>query len=47
MQLPANIEGLVEAQNTQNSIAFAQYFSEKATVADEGHSYTGRAEIGR
>ncbi len=47
MKLPANIEGLIKAQNEQDSTAFAQYFTEKATVSDEGSSYSGRAEIGQ
>ncbi|RAJ93210.1 SnoaL-like protein [Larkinella arboricola] len=45
MRLPDNIAGLVKAQNEQDSTAFAQYFTEKATVSDEGSSYSGRDEI--
>lgn len=45
MKLPENIEGLVKAQNELNSTAFAEYFSEHATVSDEGSSYSGRHEI--
>lgn len=45
MKLPINIEGLVKAQNEQDSDAFAQFFTDTATVADEGHSYSGRDEI--
>lgn len=45
MKLPDNIEGLIKAQNNLDSSAFASYFTEQATVSDEGSSYSGRAEI--
>ena len=45
MKLPENIDGLVKAQNEADSTAFASYFTEHATVFDEGASYTGREEI--
>jgi len=45
MILPSNIEGLIKAQNESDSIAFTEYFTEKATVSDEGSSYSGRTEI--
>ncbi|WP_149241717.1 nuclear transport factor 2 family protein [Dyadobacter sp. 32] len=45
MKLPENIEGFIKAQNDLNSTAFANYFTEQATVSDEGSSYSGRAEI--
>lgn len=45
MKLPENIAGLIKAQNEADSIAFADYFTEHATVFDEGSSYTGREEI--
>lgn len=45
MKLPANIEGLIKAQNDSNSPAFAEYFTDKATVSDEGSFYSGRDEI--
>src|SRR6478609_1715483 len=45
MKLPGNLEGLVKAQNDLDSTAFAAYFTEKATVSDEGSSYSGRDEI--
>jgi hypothetical protein len=45
MRLPNNIEGLIQAQNDLDSTAFAAYFTEKATVSDEGSSYSGRDEI--
>ncbi|WP_020596456.1 nuclear transport factor 2 family protein [Spirosoma panaciterrae] len=47
MKLPAIIEGLVQAQNQQDSTAFTHYFTASATVSDEGHTYSGRAEIGQ
>ncbi len=45
MKLPENIAGFIKAQNEADSIAFASYFTEHATVSDEGSSYTGREEI--
>jgi ketosteroid isomerase-like protein len=45
MKLPNNIEGFIHAQNNSDSTAFATYFTEHATVSDEGSSYSGRAEI--
>lgn len=45
MQLPATIEGFVQAQNEQNSTRFSHYFTVNATVYDEGHTYSGRDEI--
>lgn len=45
MKLPENIDGLVKAQNDADSTAFASFFTEHATVFDEGSSYTGREEI--
>ncbi|MCX6215635.1 MAG: nuclear transport factor 2 family protein [Spirosoma sp.] len=45
MQLPASIEGFVQAQNKQDSTRFSQYFTANATVSDERHTYSGRAEI--
>ncbi|WP_323134364.1 nuclear transport factor 2 family protein [Tellurirhabdus rosea] len=47
MKLPSNIEGFVKAQNERDSTAFTHYFTANATVSDEGHSYSGRAEIGK
>lgn len=47
MELPENIDGLVKAQNDADSTAFARFFTEYATVFDEGSSYTGREEIKR
>lgn len=45
MKLPDNIEGLIKAQNDSDSTTFASYFTENATVSDEGSSYSGRNEI--
>lgn len=45
MKLPNHIDGLIKAQNHLDSSAFAAYFTEQATVSDEGSSYSGRAEI--
>jgi ketosteroid isomerase-like protein len=45
MTLPENIEGFIKAQNESDSAAFANYFTEHATVFDEGSSYSGREEI--
>lgn len=45
MKLPENIEGFIKAQNDLDSTAFANYFTENATVSDEGSSYSGREEI--
>ena len=45
MKLPENIEGVIKAQNDLDSTAFTNYFTEHATVSDEGSSYLGREEI--
>ncbi|KAA9354068.1 nuclear transport factor 2 family protein [Larkinella humicola] len=45
MKLPGTIEGLIKAQNDLDSMAFAAYFTEEATVSDEGSAYSGRTEI--
>ena len=45
MKLPSNIDGLIKAQNDLDSTTFAAYFTEHATVSDEGSSYSGRDEI--
>ncbi|MCF2494409.1 nuclear transport factor 2 family protein [Dyadobacter chenhuakuii] len=45
MKLPENIAGFSKAQNDQDSTALANYFTEHATVSDEGSSYSGRQEI--
>ncbi len=45
MKLPENIAGFIKAQNDADGAAFASYFTEHATVFDEGSSYLGRQEI--
>jgi hypothetical protein len=45
MILPNVIKEFVEAKNSHNSIAFAECFSETATVFDEENIYTGRNGI--
>jgi ketosteroid isomerase-like protein len=45
MKLPENIAGFIKAQNDADSTAFTSFFTEDATVFDEGSSYTGRDEI--
>jgi hypothetical protein len=45
MNLPANIEEFVQAQNEQDSAKFSRYFTADATVYNEGHTYSGRDEI--
>ncbi|OUJ68390.1 hypothetical protein BXP70_28040 [Hymenobacter crusticola] len=45
MNLPTTIEGFVQAQNERDSASFSHYFTADATVSDEGHTYSGRAEI--
>jgi len=45
MELPENIAGFIKAQNEADSTAFASYFTEHATVFDEGSSYLGKEEI--
>ena len=43
--LPASIEGFLQAQNEQGSTSYSHYFTANATVSDEGHTYSGQAEI--
>ncbi|WP_420149055.1 nuclear transport factor 2 family protein [Spirosoma sp.] len=45
MKLPATIEGFVQAQNEQDFPGFTDYFTDNATVSDEGHTYSGKAAI--
>ncbi|MFC6997959.1 nuclear transport factor 2-like protein [Rufibacter roseus] len=47
MNLPNVVSDLVKAQNMYDSAAYANCFSEIATVADEGKTYHGKAEIKR
>ena len=45
MNLPKVITDLVDAQNSFDSIAYANCFSETAVVFDEGKKHNGRLEI--
>lgn len=45
MNLPSVIKDLVTAQNNFDSAAYADCFSETATVHDEGHNHVGKKEI--
>jgi hypothetical protein len=45
MNLPNILADLVKAQNTYNSAAYADCFSETTVVTDEGKTYHGKAEI--
>ena len=47
MKLPQTIASLVHAQNSYDSTAYANCFSETAVVLDEGKTYNGRTEIER
>jgi ketosteroid isomerase-like protein len=47
MNLPKVIDDLVAAQNTFDSVAYADCFSETAVVFDEGKTHKGRKEIER
>lgn len=45
MNLPKTVSSLIQAQNNFDSAAYASCFSQTATVADEGNTYNGIAEI--
>jgi ketosteroid isomerase-like protein len=45
MNLPKVIVDLVNAQNSFDSVAYANCFSETAVVFDEGKTHSGRQEI--
>lgn len=45
MNLPEVITDLVNAQNSFDSIAYANCFAENAVVFDEGKTHNGRMEI--
>ncbi|AWI26779.1 nuclear transport factor 2 family protein [Flavobacterium pallidum] len=47
MDLPQVIADLVNAQNSFDSVAYANCFSETAVVSDEGKTHSGRREIER
>lgn len=45
MNLPKVITDLVQAQNSSNSTAYANCFTETAVVFDEGKTHNGKKEI--
>ncbi len=45
MDLPKVITELVKTQNSFDSVAYAQCFTDTAIVLDEGKTHTGRKEI--
>ncbi|TDB66786.1 cupin domain-containing protein [Arundinibacter roseus] len=45
MNLPKVVADLVETQNSFDSVAYANCFSETAIVFDEGKTHNGRKEI--
>lgn len=45
MNLPTVIADLVSAQNSFDSAAYAQCFTDTAVVFDEGKTHSGRTEI--
>lgn len=45
MNLPTVITSLVKAQNNNDNAAYADCFTENATVFDEGKSYSGKQQI--
>lgn len=47
MNLPQVVTDLIQAQNSFNSDAYANCFSETGVMLEEGKPYTGRAEIRR
>ena len=45
MNLPKVVADLINAQNSYDSVAYANCFFEKAVVFDEGKIFNGRTEI--
>jgi hypothetical protein len=45
MKLPGVIQELIKAQNSFDSVAYANLFSETGVAYDEGKTHTGRKEI--
>ena len=45
MNLPKVVTDLIEAQNTFDSVAYANCFSESGIMLDEGKNHEGRDEI--
>lgn len=47
MNLPKVVSDLIETQNSFDSVAYADCFSETAVVFDEGKTHNGKKEIER
>ncbi|WP_138478385.1 nuclear transport factor 2 family protein [Dyadobacter bucti] len=47
MNLPKVVSDLIETQNSFDSVAYADCFSETAVVFDEGQKHNGKKEIER
>ena len=47
MKIPNVIQELIKAQNTFDSAAYANLFSETSIVHDEGKTHNGRKEVER
>ena len=45
MKLPNVVQELIKAQNSFDSVAYANLFSETSVVYDEGKIHTGKKEI--
>lgn len=45
MKIPTVVEKLIKAQNSFDSAAYANLFSETSVVHDEGKTHTGRKEV--
>jgi len=45
MKLPNVIQQLIKAQNSFDSVAYANLFSETSVVHDEGKTHNGRKEV--
>ncbi|HTN45842.1 MAG TPA: hypothetical protein VL098_05795 [Flavipsychrobacter sp.] len=45
MNLPKVVTNLIQAQNTFDSVAYANCFAETGIMLEEGKEYKGRAEI--
>lgn len=45
MNLPKVVTDLIQAQNTFDSVAYANCFAETGVMLEEGKEYKGRAEI--
>lgn len=45
MKIPNVIQELIKAQNTFDSVAYANLFSETSVVHDEGKTHSGRKEV--